>query len=108
MNNFFGCKISKKTVGWNGTGYFEVIVSSEVHNHCYNYSYSQYDGVNHIAYCACGDSRIETHNYVMFKTGYKCNQCFNYTLGPIITPILSDDEEILYIEEKKDDGYIVC
>lgn len=94
--------IRVSTVGWNKTGAFEILVSSEVHNHNYTYSYSQYDGVNHIAYCACGDSRIETHNYVVFKNGYKCNRCLNYTLGPIITPLL-DDDVILYTEEKKED-----
>lgn len=88
--------------GWNWTreGEFTFKVESTTHIHNYTYSYT-YNGVhNHIAYCACGLSITEIHNYVQSGVGHRCTKCLHYTTGPVIVaPYLNNKSDYELINE---------
>ena len=88
--------------GWNWTreGEFTFKVESTTHIHNYTYSYT-YNGVhNHIAYCACGLSITEIHNYVQSGVGHRCTKCLHYTTGPVIVaPYLNNKSDYELIND---------
>lgn len=110
-NNFkIECELTKDQVvyirvrgfGWNSTGSFTLSVSTENHVHNYTHSYT-YTGVhNHTAFCSCGASISEIHNYVQSGVGHRCTKCLHYTTGPVIVaPITSNNDDIIYYLENK-------
>lgn len=86
--------------GWSGNGTFAFTIEETDHVHSYTYSYT-YSGVhNHIAYCECGDSILEIHNYVQSGIGHRCTKCLHYTTGPVIVaPYLNNKSDYELINE---------
>lgn len=113
-NNFkIECELTKDQVvyirvrgyGWTRTGSFTLSISSENHVHNYTHSYTSTGERNHAAFCSCGKSISQAHNYVRSGIGHRCTQCLHYTTGPVIVaPITSmnDDDIIYYLENKND------
>jgi hypothetical protein len=95
--------IRVNTYGWNKTGDFAIIVNSETHTHNYTHSYTESGALNHIAYCECGASKTEAHTFQAFKNGNRCTKCLYFTTGPVITNPIYSNNNVLYIDEKKED-----
>ena len=91
INLYLGQTIYIKVSSYRGEGVgdFGIKLTSANHIHEYTHSFLQFNTSSHHAYCECGVSTLESHSYIAYKNGHKCQKCSFFTTGAVINPIKS-------------------
>lgn len=88
IKSWLNGKCSSKSV----VNYFNTLFECINHSHVYNYSYEQYDGTKHRAYCKCGYSTLKNHVVSNPRTMI-CDHCGAICdLGYVITDGYEEEE----------------